>query len=172
MKVTITQDDVKNLNIFMLKHSFNAKKQKLISFYAIPFEFILVGLFIDGIFKFAPIVTIVSVLLAISWLLIYPKFYNKFIQKHINNVNKLTSSPIEMNFSFDDDYIYFKNDCKDLSEEFFRKDLKKVTRTEKNYFLGFKIGHHIVLPVNDEVDVLIEQLCSEDFILIDKLNKL
>ena len=52
MKVRITNRDVDNLNKFMLLYSKKARKQRLISTYAIPFEFLLVGYFGCGVAYF------------------------------------------------------------------------------------------------------------------------
>ena len=74
MKVQITNRDVDNLNKFMLLYSKKARKQRLVSTYAIPFEFLLLGIIISGLLKTAPIASVASVILGAAWLIFYTKF--------------------------------------------------------------------------------------------------
>lgn len=161
MKVTITDKDVVNLNTFMLLHSKKAKKQKIISTYAVPFEFLLVGIIIDGLAKIAPTLTIISIVASILWLIFYPKFYNKLLLKHLKRAEEIESSNIEMNFEVDDKNIKFYNGNQPKSSEIFELDsVVRILKSEENYFIAFKQGHHIVLPINDETTENINKIKS------------
>lgn len=170
MKVTITQDDIKSLNIYMLTLSKNAKKQRLLSFYAIPFEFILVGIFIDGIFKTVPVASVSSLVLAALWLLIYPKLYKKTVNKHLQNAKNIAETSVEMNFSVDDEFVIFSSDEAKTSDKFRLKDLKSIDESDKNYFIGFKNGTHIVLPINDETRKEVENLSQKNRVQVYEVS--
>lgn len=150
MKIILTQNDIINLKIFMLTKSKTAKKQRLISYYAIPFEFILVGIFIDGIFNVAPIVSIISVILAILWMVVYPKLYKKMQDGHIKNAKETKFTDTVMNFKVDENFISFSSGEPKPNEKFETKHLKTIEESKDNYFLGFKNSLYIVLPKNDE----------------------
>lgn len=159
MRVTITDKDVINLNTFMLLHSKKAKKQKLISTYAIPFEFLLVGIIIDGIAKTVPILTITAIIASILWLIFYPKFYNRLLLKHLKIAKNIENSSVLMNFEIDDGVIKFYNKEKPKPSEIFQLDsVNRVIKSEDNYFIAFKEGHHIVLPINEETTALMGKI--------------
>lgn len=159
MIVNITDKDVINLNTFMLLHSKKAKKQKIISTYAIPFEFLLVGIIIDGFAKTAPILTIVAIVASILWLIFYPKFYNRLLLKHLKMAKNIDESCVEMNFEIDDEFIRFYNADKPKPSEIFKLDsVNRVIKSEDNYFIAFKEGHHIVLPINEETTALMGKI--------------
>lgn len=170
MRVTITNDDVTNLNKFMLLHSKAAKKQKLISTYAIPFEFIVVGLILDGLFKTVPICSISSAVLAILWLIFYPKFYKKMSAKHLKEAENIELSSVEMTFVADENIISFSKGTPKQSEKFEIKTLNRIVETENNYFLGFERGFHIVLPISDETQQILHKLSLERKIEIENLS--
>lgn len=151
MKVTITNKDIRNLKVFMLLHSKKAKKQKAISTYAIPFEFLLVGIILDGLLKLAPVLTIASIVLSILWLIIYPRFYRRLLNKHLKQAEQLENSSVEMNFEISDGKVKFYNGDKPKPSEIFELDsVNRVIKSEENYIIAFKEGHHIVLPISDE----------------------
>ncbi|NLY03872.1 MAG: hypothetical protein GXZ15_03425 [Campylobacter sp.] len=159
MKVTITDQDVSNLRVFMLLHSKKAKKQKVIGLYALPFEFLLVGIILDGVFKFAPILTIISIILSILWLLFYPKYYKKLLTKHLKEADELEESKIEMNFEIKDKFVKFYNGSEAKASEIFELDgINRVVKSEDNYFIAFKTGEHIVLPINEETTLKMQQI--------------
>ncbi|PSM52257.1 putative membrane protein [Campylobacter blaseri] len=163
MKIRITDKDVINLQKFMVNHSKKAKKQKLVSFYAIPFEFILVGLILDGFFKLVPWISITSLVLAILWLVFYPKYYKRLCKKQIDKaIQNTPKSNIEMNLKIDKNNISFSPDEKPkISEIFEISTLNKLAKSENNFFLGFKAGHHIVLPITDETQEEIIKLSKK-----------
>lgn len=171
MQVIITNNDVTNLKKFMLLHSKAAKKQRVISTYAVPFEFILAGLIIDGLLKTAPLASISSLVLAILWLVFYPKFYKKLLQKHLGDSENLESSRIAMNFICDDKFISFSESLAPKnSEKFDIQTLTRITESSDNYFLGFSRGHHIVLPKSDETTLEVINLSEKREIPIENVE--
>lgn len=160
MKVILKQEDIINLKIFMLTKSKTAKKQRLISYYAIPFEFILVGIFIDGIFKLVPIASIVSVVFSILWMVIYPKLYKKMQKRHIQNAKETKFNDTIMNFIADKNTISFSVDKPKANEIFQTKHLKTIQESDSNYFIGFKNSLYIVLPKNKETFEEINKISS------------
>ena len=170
MQVTITNADVTALNKFMLLHSKKAKKQKLISTYAIPFEFLLVGIIIDGLFKTAPIASVASVVLGILWLVFYPKFYRKMLHKHVANTENIEASSVQMNFDWSQSEISFSNGEARASEKFSTTDLNRIAKSDKNYFLGFERGFHIVLPCLGDTAPEIEKLAKFRNLAIEEVD--
>lgn len=65
----------------------------------------------------------------------------------------MPESSMEMNFNITDDKkITFSNsDTPKASEIFDLESVFKIAKSADNYFVCFKEGHHIVLPINDEV---------------------
>ena len=170
MKVTITKNDIVNLNKFMLIHSKKAKKMRMISFYAIAVEFILLGLFLDWLFKKAPMISGISVILAGAWVLFFPKFYNKIIEKNIAKTENLNISSAELNLLIDDKKLSFSPDLTPKSSEIFYLDtLRRIVCTNENYFLAFS-DSHIVLPKNEEIAVVAENLSKKQNIKIENLQ--
>lgn len=161
MKVTITQNDIVNLKIFMLTKSMNAKKQRLVSFYAIPLEFFIVGIFIDGIFKLVPLATLLSLALALLWLFFYPKLYFKFVNKHIEQARQIKPSSIEMNLEVNDSFISFSDGKPHESEKFPIANLRHLAKNQENYFVGFKPGIYIVLPQTPQTKEVVENLSRQ-----------
>ncbi|CZE47201.1 hypothetical protein [Campylobacter geochelonis] len=164
MQVTITNKDVANLKKFMILHSKKAVRQKLISFYAVPFEFILVGIILDGFLKTVPLLSLVSLVMAVFWLIIYPMYYKNMCKKHIKLAEEMQESRVEMNFLVDDEkniISFSPSQTPRASEKFSASSLNRIVKSEQDYFLGFKEGHHIVLPVTDESKKVVEKL-SED----------
>lgn len=160
MEVTITNNDITNLKKFMLLNSKAAKKQKIMSFYLMPFEFIIVGIIIDGLAKTVPIVTIVSAILGILWAILFPKFYNKMLQKHLNEAQNLEISEVKMQFIRENGVISFSNDEPKNSEKFDEKSLDRIVCTDKNYILAFdKV--HIILPKNSDTDIEIQKISKD-----------
>lgn len=170
MKIILTQNDIINLKIFMLTKSKTAKKQRLISYYAIPFEFILVGIFIDGIFKVVPVASLVSVAFAILWMVIYPKLYKKMQNDHLKNAQETKFSDTEMNFLVDKDTISFSIGEPKPNEKFSTKHLKSIEESKDNYFLGFKNSLYIVLPKNSETKEEIEKISSNLNVSIENID--
>lgn len=170
MKVTLTKEDIKNLKIFMLTKSKASKKQRLISYYAIPFEFILVGIFIDGIFKVVPVASLVSVVLAVLWMVIYPKLYKKMQNDHLKSAQEIKFSDTEMNFVADKDTISFSMGEPKPNEKFNTKHLKSIEESKYNYFLGFKNSLYIVLPKNNETKEEIEKISSNLNVCIENID--
>ncbi|MSN96155.1 hypothetical protein F1B92_02915 [Campylobacter sp. FMV-PI01] len=162
MEVVITNKDYVNLKKFMILHSKKAKIQKMLSLYGVAFEFIVVGLLIDGLFKTAPACSIASVIMTILWLIFYPKFYKKMCDKHIKAAKDLEEYSILMNFSINDETISFSPDKNPKPSEFFSlNSLNRVVKSSENYFLGFKEGHYMVLPLNDQISTKIENLVQK-----------
>ena len=152
MQVIITNKDVSNLNKFMLLYSKNARKQRLISTYAIPFEFLLMGIIIDGLLKTAPIASASSAVLAILWLIFYPKFYRRMLRKHLGAASVAQSSSAEMSFVVDGETISFSK-----GEP---RALNRIAASGENFFLAFDRGFHIVLPKNAETDAAVQHLAG------------
>ena len=152
MNVTITNKDVANLKKFMISHSKKAKRQKVLSFYAIPFEFILVGLILDGFLKTVPLISITSAVLATLWLVFYPMYYKKICQRELLKAQNAPESSIEMKFNITDDKkITFSNSATPKPSEIFElESVERIVQSQDNYFVGFKEGHHIVLPINSQ----------------------
>jgi len=171
MEVTVTNKDVTNLNKFMLNHSKSAKKQRFFSTYAIPFEFILVGIITDTLLKFSPFTTIISTILAALWLIYFPKFYNKNIEKNIKKVENLNLSDSKMNFIVEDNKISFSPDTTPKPSEIFDISLlKRIVCTDENYFLGFDKSVHIVLPKTDEIAQIAQSLSQKQNIKIENVE--
>ena len=160
MKVRITNRDVDNLNKFMLLYSKKARKQRLISTYAIPFEFLLVGIIIDGLLKTAPIASISSVILGAAWLIFYPKFYRSMLRKHLASAKLAQNSNIEMEFIAGEDEISFSKGEPRASEKFAARSLNRIAAGGENFFLAFDRGFHIVLPKNAETDAAVQNLAD------------
>lgn len=161
MEVIITNKDVGNLRKFMILHSKKAKRQKMMSFYAVPFEFIVVGLILDGLLKTVPILSLTSLVLAILWLIFFPKYYTKICNKELVKSDNLPESKIKMKFNVDENNITFSNDEKPKPSEIFNlNSLDKIAKTKENYFISFKEGHHIVLPLSDETTEKINEIKS------------
>lgn len=160
MDVIITNKDVANLKKFMILHSKKAKRQKLISIFAIPFEFILVGLLLDGLLKTVPLLSLISLILAVLWLIFYPVYYKKICQKEINKANNQPESSVDMKFNVtDDEKITFSNSNQPKASEIFElHSLDRIVKIQQNYIISFKEGHHIVLPLNDESTELMLKL--------------
>lgn len=169
MQVNITNSDVSALKKFMLLHSKMAKKQKFVSFYAIPFEFFLVGIVLDGVFKKAPILTISSLILAALWLLIYPKFYKGLIAKHIANADNSEISNVKMNFEVKENEVIFGESSKN-AEIFSPSELKRLAKSENNFFLAFNKNFHMVLPRNDQTEEILKQLSNKTNIEIESVE--
>lgn len=160
MEVIITNKDVSNLNKFMLLHSKKTKKQKIMSFYFVPFEFIIVGIIIDGLAKTAPIVTLASLFCGILWAILFPKFYNKMLQKHLNEANNLEKSEVKMQFLHENGIISFSNGEPKTSEKFDEQSISRIVSTDENYFLAFS-EIHIVLPKNTDTKEQIEKISKD-----------
>ena len=160
MKVQITNHDVDNLNKFMLLYSKKARKQRLISTYAIPFEFLLVGIIIDGLLKTAPIASIASVVLGAAWLIFYPKFYRRMLRKHLASAKLAQDSSTEMSFVADGETISFSKGEPRASEKFAARSLNRIAASGENFFLAFDRGFHIVLPKNAETDAAVQHLAD------------
>lgn len=161
MEVIITNKDVGNLRKFMILHSKKAKKQKMMSFYAIPFEFIIVGLILDGLLKTVPILSVVSLVLAILWLVFFPKYYQKICKRELDKSENLPESKIKMKFNLSGENITFSNKDKlKPSEIFSLSSLDRIVKTNENYFICFKEGHHIVLPLCDETTSKMNEIKS------------
>ena len=150
MKVQITNRDVDNLNKFMLLYSKKARKQRLVSTYAIPFEFLLMGIIIDGLLKTAPIASVASVILGAAWLIFYPKFYRRMLRKHLDAAKLAQDSKIEMEFIAEPR----------ASEKFAVRSLNRIAAGSENFFLAFDRGFHIVLPKNAETDAAVQHLAD------------
>lgn len=164
MQFTLTKNDIIALNVFMIKHSKTAIKQRIIGTYAIAFEFILVGLFVDGIFKLAPFVSLVSLIFAIFWLIFYPKFYKKMQQKQLKNAYEISADEILMKFEIDDEFITFC-EC-EKNEKFALNNLTTIDESQNNIFLGFKNNIYLILPKTDEIYSKIQALSAKFGILI------
>ena len=160
MKVQITNHDVDNLNKFMLLYSKKARKQRLVSTYAIPFEFLLVGIIIDGLLKTAPIASVASVILGAAWLIFYPKFYRRMLRKHLASAKLAQSSSAEMSFVADGETISFSKGEPRASEKFAARSLNRIAASGENFFLAFDRGFHIVLPKNAETDAAVQHLAG------------
>lgn len=160
MKVQITNRDVDNLNKFMLLYSKKARKQRLVSTYAIPFEFLLMGIIIDGLLKTAPIASVASVILGAAWLIFYPKFYRRMLRKHLSAAKLAQDSSTEMSFVADDETISFSKGEPRASEKFAAHSLNRIAAGGENFFLAFDRGLHIVLPKNAETDAAVQQLAG------------
>ena len=160
MQVIITNKDVSNLNKFMLLYSKNARKQRLVSTYAIPFEFLLMGIIIDGLLKTAPIASASSAVLAILWLIFYPKFYRRMLRKHLGAASVAQSSSAEMSFVADGETISFSKGEPRASEKFAARSLNRIAAGGENFFLAFDRGFHIVLPKNAETDAAVQHLAG------------
>jgi len=158
MKVQITNHDVDNLNKFMLLYSKKARKQRLVSTYAIPFEFLLMGIIIDGLLKTAPIASVASVILGAAWLIFYPKFYRRMLRKHLSAAKLAQDSSTEMSFVADGETISFSKGEPRASEKFTVRSLNRIAASGENFFLAFDRGFHIVLPKNAETDAAVQQL--------------
>ena len=66
-----------------------------------------------------------------------------------------------MKFNVDDNNITFSNDEKPKPSEIFNlNSLDKIAKTNENYFISFKEGHHIVLPLSDETTKKINEIKS------------
>ena len=159
MKVRITNRDVDNLNKFMLLYSKKARKQRLVSTYAIPFEFLLMGIIIDGLLKTAPIASVASVILGAAWLIFYPKFYRRMLRKHLAAAKLEQDSSTEMSFVADGETISFSKGEPRASEKFTARSLNRIAAGGENFFLAFDRGFHIVLPKN-ETDAAVQQLAG------------
>ena len=160
MKVRITNRDVDNLNKFMLLYSKKARKQRLVSTYAIPFEFLLVGIIIDGLLKTAPIASVASVILGAAWLIFYPKFYRRMLRRHLGAASVAQNSSAEMSFVADDETISFSKGEPCASEKFAARSLNRIAAGGENFFLAFDRGFHIVLPKNAETDAAVQHLAG------------
>ncbi len=160
MKVQITNRDVDNLNKFILLYSKKARKQRLVSTYAIPFEFLLMGIIIDGLLKTAPIASVASVILGAAWLIFYPKFYRRMLRKHLAAAKLAQDSSTEMSFVADDETISFSKGEPRASEKFAAHSLNRIAAGGENFFLAFDRGLHIVLPKNAETDAAVQQLAG------------
>ena len=160
MKVRITNRDVDNLNKFMLLYSKKARKQRLVSTYAIPFEFLLMGIIIDGLLKTAPIASIASVILGAAWPIFYPKFYRRMLRKHFGAASVAQSSSAEMSFVADGETISFSKGEPRASEKFAARSLNRIAAGGENFFLAFDRGFHIVLPKNAETDAAVQNLAD------------
>lgn len=162
MKVIITNNDIKNLNKYMLLHSSQAKKQKMMSIYGIAFEFIVGGLILDGVFKMVPYCSIASLIMAILWLIFYPKFYNKLLQKHLKQCEETQNSSIEMNFCLNEnDFSFSPQSTPEPSEIFFLKEIKKLAKSDENYFIALNNHIHIVLPKNEQTQNEINKISQK-----------
>ena len=160
MKVQITNRDVDNLNKFMLLYSKKARKQRLVSTYDIPFEFLLMGIIIDGLLKTAPIASVASVILGAAWLIFYPKFYRHMLRKHLSAAKLAQNSSMEMSFVADGETISFSKGEPRASEKFAAHSLNRIAAGGENFFLAFDRGLHIVLPKNAETDAAVQQLAG------------
>ena len=160
MKVLITNRDVDNLNKFMLLYSKMARKQRLVSTYAIPFEFLLMGIIIDGLLKTAPIASVASVILGAAWLIFYPKFYRRMLRKHLSGAKLAQDSSTEMSFVADGETISFSKGEPRASEKFAVRSLNCIAAGGENFFLAFDHGLHIVLPKNAETDATVQHLAD------------
>ena len=160
MKVQITNHDVDNLNKFMLLYSKKARKQRLVSTYAIPFEFLLMGIIIDGLLKTVPIASVASVILGAAWLIFYPKFYRRMLRKHLSAAKLAQDSSTEMSFVADGETISFSKGEPRASEKFAASSLNRIAAGRENFFLAFDRGFHIVLPKNAETDTAVQQLAG------------
>ena len=170
MKVTITNKDVTNLNKFMLIHSKKARKMRIMSFYAIPLEFILLGIILDGLLKKAPIFTISSAILAILWFVIFPKFYNKMVAKNIAKTENLNLNDATLNFICDEEKISFSPDLTPKASEIFYLDtLNRIVKTDENFFIVFSDAH-IVLPNKAEISQEVENLSKKLNLQIENLQ--
>ncbi|MDA3058356.1 hypothetical protein OFN97_07900 [Campylobacter sp. VBCF_05 NA6] len=170
MQVTITERDVVALNKFMLLHSKKAKKQKIVSTYAIAFEFLIFGIIIDGLFKTAPIASIASLIMGALWLVFFPKFYRKMLRKHIANAENIEPSSVVMNFLWSEAEISFANGEASASEKFATSDLNRIARSGENYFLGFERGFHIVLPYTEDTAREVENLAKFRNLAIESVD--
>lgn len=159
MQISLKKDDIIALNIFLIKYSKTAIKQRIIGTYAIAFEFILVGLFVDGIFKLVPIASLVSLFFAIIWLIFYPKFYNKMRAKQLKNAYEINVDEILMKFDLDENFVTFCEVGK--NDKFPLNNLKTIDESQNNIFLGFKKSIYIVLPKTDEIYTQIKELSSK-----------
>ena len=170
MKVKVTSKDITNLNKFMLLHSKKSQKLRMISFYAIPVEFILLGIILDGLLKKFPIFIISSAVLGILWFIIFPKFYNKTIEKNIAKFENLKLGEAELNFSCDDEKISLSVDTTPKPSEIFYLDsLKRIVASDENYFLAFA-NAHIVLQKTDQIGEEIANLSKKLNLEIENLK--
>ena len=170
MKVRLTSQDIANLNKFMLLHSKKSQKWRMLSFYAIPFEFILLGIILDGLLKKAPIFTISSVILGILWFVIFPKFYNKIVEKYLAKFENLKLDEVDLNFAVDDEKISLSADTTPKPSEIFRAtSLNRIVESSQNYFLAFSDAH-IVLPKTDEIAQIAQSLSQKQNIKIENVE--
>ena len=170
MKVKVTSKDVTNLNKFMLLYSKKSQKLRMISFYAIPFEFILLGIILDGLLKKFPIFIISSAILGVLWFIIFPKFYNKMVEKNIAKFENLKLGEAELNFAVNDEKISLSVDSNPKpSEIFYLDNLKRIVASGENYFLAFA-NAHIVLQKTDEISEEIANLSKKLNLEIENLK--
>lgn len=170
MIVKLTSQDIVNLNKFMLLHSKKSQKWRVLSFYAIPFEFILLGIILDGLLKKAPIFTISSVILGILWFVIFTKFYNKMVEKNLAKFENLKLDEVDLNFAVDDEKISLSADTTPKPSEIFRAtNLNRIVESSQNYFLAFSDAH-IVLPKTEETSVEIENLSKKANLEIENVE--
>ena len=170
MIVKVTSKDITNLNKFMLLHSKKSQKLRMISFYAIPFEFILLGIILDGLLKKFPIFIISSAVLGILWFIIFPKFYNKMVEKNIAKFENLKLGEAELNFALDDEKISLSADTTPKPSEIFRAtNLNRIVESSQNYFLAFSDAH-IVLPKTDEIAQIAQSLSQKQNIKIENVE--
>lgn len=150
MKIHLTPNDIKELNSFMLLHSLIAKKQKLMSFYMIPAEFILLGLGIDFLIKTTPICLVVSIILSGIWLYFFPKLYKKNVKKHLLENARSEIKPLDMIFELKDNNIFFYEENSNIKDKFNLKYLSAIVSFRNVYILVFNKKIHIVLPKDDK----------------------
>lgn len=168
MKVTITNKDVEVLKKFMLLHSKMAKKQKITSFYLIPFEFILVGIVLDALTKLAPVLSITSAILGILWLVIFPRFYKKMLIRHLADSESLPASSVEIGFNVLNDEVIFGGEKE--SEKFGINELNRLVCTGSNFILAFGKNFHMVLPKNSQTAEILENLSQKTEIEIESIE--
>ena len=111
-----------------------------------------------------------SVILAGAWVWFFPKFYNKMVEKNIAKTQNLNITSAELNLLFDDEKLSFSPDLTPkASETFYLNTLKRIVCTDENYFLAF-LDSHIVLPKNEEIAAVAENLSKKQNITIENLQ--
>lgn len=151
--IILTSEHLSDFNAFMVTSSKKARRMNIFNTLGIFAEITIVFFVID-IFVKSGYITIIGLILAIVWLLFYPKFLKNRQILILKNINK-TSLSKNMKFEVTDEYISFYEIQNQDITRFSFNDVSEIYEC-KNIFIIFLFEKiHIVLPVDDDVKKMI-----------------